>query len=82
VNEVVLGSNTILIESDNIKEAWVTYNVLSYMATSDPRFSKKAFASFDNLLSRSTLISATGEKERKKFFYRVKEKLNQLKMTY
>jgi hypothetical protein len=52
------------------------------MATSDPRFSKKAFASFDNLLSRSTLISATGEKERKKIFYRVKEKLNQLKMTY
>ena len=79
INEVVLGSNTILIESDHVRESLVTYNVFHYMSTKDSRFCEKSFASFDNLLSRSTLISATGEKERSRFFYQLKEKLYALK---
>ncbi|MCX6314299.1 MAG: helix-turn-helix domain-containing protein [Sphingobacteriales bacterium] len=79
INEVVLGSNTILIESDQHRESLVTYSVLNYMSTKDTRFCDKAFSSFDNLLSRSTPISATGEKERNRFFHRLKERLEALK---
>jgi hypothetical protein len=79
INEVVLGSNTILIESKNNKESLVTYSVLSYMSTKDPRFCEKAFDSFSTLLSRSTLISGTGEKERNRFFLRLKERINALR---
>src|SRR6478735_3184595 len=67
INEVVLGSNTILLELNNNRLAFITYNVLSYLIARDPRFTNKAFESFNNLLSRSTLISATGEKERNRF---------------
>jgi len=80
INEVVLGSNTILIESDKVKESLVTYSVFHYMSTKDPRFCEKAFTSFDNLLSRSSIISGTGEKERNRFFGRLKEKLYALKV--
>jgi len=79
INEVILGSNTILFERDNVKESFVTYTVLNYMSTRDPRFCKKAFASFDNLLSRSTLVSVSGEKERNKLFQRIRERINRLK---
>jgi hypothetical protein len=79
INEVVLGSNTILIESNDNRESWVTYNVLSYMVTKDPRFCTKAFTCFDTLLSKSTLISATGEKERNRLFHRFREKINALR---
>lgn len=79
INEVVLGSNTILIESEQYREALVTYSVLSYMSTRDPRFCEKAFDSFNTLLSRSTLISGTGEKERSRFFLRMKERIKELK---
>lgn len=74
-NEIVLGNNTILIDSENNRECWITYNALSYMVTRDPRFCEKSFSTFDNLLSQSTLLSCTGEKERNKLFMKFKEKI-------
>ncbi len=79
INELVLGSNTIILELDDTIEALITYSVLSYMSAKDPRFCKKIFGHFSSLLNRSTLISTTGEKERRKFFIRMKEKINALK---
>ena len=79
VNEVVLGSNTILAELDNSKLSIITYNVLSYLVTHDPRFSENAFKTFNNLVSRSVLISGAGEKERNRFFRSLKDKVRQLK---
>lgn len=79
VNEVVLGSNTILVQLDSTKLSIITYSVLNYLLTADPRFNENAFKSFNNLVSRSVLISSTGEKERNKFFRSLKEKVRQLK---
>ena len=79
VNEVVLGSNTILLELNNNRLAFITYNVLSYLIARDPRFTNKAFESFNTLLSRSTLISATGEKDRNRFFNAMRDRVNSLK---
>ena len=79
VNEVVLGSNTILLELNSNRLAFITYNVLSYLIAKDPRFTNKVFENFNTLLSRSTLISATGEKERNIFFNSMRDKVNSLK---
>lgn len=79
VNEVVLGSNTILAELDHSRLSIITYSVLSYLLTRDPRFNENAFKSFNNLVSRSVLISGTGERERNKFFRSLKEKVRKLK---
>jgi len=79
VNEVVLGTNTIFVELDGLKHSILTYNVLSYLITKDPRFNAHSFANFHTLVSRSTLISGTGEKERHKFFKYLKDKLQQLR---
>jgi len=37
------------------------------------------FENFNTLLSRSTLISATGEKERNRFFNAMRDRVNSLK---
>jgi hypothetical protein len=79
INEVVMGSNTILAQVDNSKISFIPYNVFSYMVTKDVRFSESVFYVFQNLVSRSTLISGTGEKERNKFFRFLKEKVRDLK---
>lgn len=79
INEVILGSNTILFEWDDLKESFITYSVLNYMSTRDPRFCKKVFSSFDNILARSTIISVSGERDRNKFFQRIKERVNELR---
>lgn len=79
VNEIVIGSNTILAEVDNNKLSFIPYNVFSYMLTADKRFNDSVFNGFHTLKSRSTLISGTGEKERNRFFNSLLEKVNGLR---
>jgi hypothetical protein len=79
VNELILGNNNILIRLDTLRLSMVTYNVLNYLITRDNRFAVKAFANFTTLLSRSTLISKTGEKDRNRFFNTLRDKVNVLR---
>lgn len=79
INEVILGNNTIMLELDSTPHCFINYNVLNYLFTKDPRFTTQAFASFRNLLSRSTTISGTGEKFRNKYFQYQFEKLDALR---
>ncbi|MES1216202.1 MAG: helix-turn-helix domain-containing protein [Bacteroidota bacterium] len=79
VNEVVLGNNSIMGELNGNRISFVTYNVFDFMATKDPRFTDIVFTNFYTLLSRSSLISETGEKERNRFFGNIKRKIQELK---
>lgn len=75
INEIILGNNSILVEMDNAKVAFINHIVLKYISTSDKRFTEKAFDNFKNLISRSILISTTGEKDRTKFFKTLRERV-------
>lgn len=79
VNELILGNNTMLLDLDNKKLSMITYSVFHYLFTTDPRFSAKAGETFNTLISRSALISKTGEKDRKRFFNTLHDKVNGLK---
>jgi hypothetical protein len=79
INEVVIGSNTILAQLDDRKISFIPYNIFSYMLTKDARFNESSFNVFNTLVSRSTLISGTGEKERNKFFRTLREKVKELR---
>jgi hypothetical protein len=79
VNELILGNNDILLELDGQKVAIITYNVLNYLITRDERFTEKAFKNFNVLLSRATLISGTGEKERNRFFNGLRERVRAMR---
>jgi hypothetical protein len=79
VNEVILFSNTFLLNLDGEKMSIINYNVLDYMLTRDKRFSKKLLDGFNTLINSSTLISGTGEKERNKFFRIQREKITHLR---
>jgi hypothetical protein len=79
VNELILGNNTMVINLDGKNLTMVTYSVYQYLFTKDPRFSDNVIGSFNTLLSRSTLISKTGEKDRNRFFNAIREKINGLR---
>lgn len=78
LNEVLLGNNTFILELDDQPLSIITYNALNYLITKDARFNKKLLHGFNTLVSRSTLISGTGEKERNRFFRAQREKVAQL----
>jgi hypothetical protein len=79
VNELILGNNTILLNLDGKRISMITYSVLHYLITKDDRFAAKAFETFQTLLSRSALVSRSGEKERNRFFNTLREKVNKLR---
>lgn len=79
VNELILGNNTVLLKLDDQQMSMVTYSVFNYISTRDERFTAKAFGTFNTLLSRSTLISRSGEKERIRFFNTLRDKVNDLR---
>jgi BetR domain len=79
VNEVVIGNNTIMLELDGTRLSTITYSVFGYLMTKDARFNQNVFNSFKTVLSRSTLISGTGERERNKFFRSLRERVQQLR---
>lgn len=74
INELIIGNNTVMVQLNQLKIVFISYNILHTMHTSDTRFTEKAFQNFDMLASRSTLISGTGERDRSRFFQLLKDK--------
>ncbi|TMI83911.1 MAG: hypothetical protein E6H10_07020 [Bacteroidetes bacterium] len=68
VNELILGNNTYILQLNGKTTTFINYAVLKYISTQDVRFCDNIFRSFQNLVSRSTLISNVGEKDRNAFF--------------
>jgi hypothetical protein len=75
VNELILGDNTILTVLGDRKITYINHSVLNYLVTSDPGFCEYTYQNIRNLIKRSTLISEVGEKERKRFFNMIREKI-------
>jgi len=67
-NRVVLGDNTILVTTDNIKTVYLNYDVLNYMVTRDENFSSQCYEDLQNMMRKATVISRTSEKQRNIFF--------------
>jgi len=67
-NRVILGDNTILVTTDNVRTAYLNYDVLNYMLTRDETFCAQCNEDLHNLMRRATVISQTSEKQRNIFF--------------
>ena len=67
-NRVILGDNTILINTDGTRSAFLNYDVLNYMSTRDETFCSQCYEDISRLMRKSTLISQTSEKQRNIFF--------------
>ena len=75
VNELVLGDNTVIAELGETRVTYLNHGVLYFVVTQDERFNKVAFEHMENLIKRSTMISTIGEKERIRFFNRLRDNI-------
>jgi hypothetical protein len=74
-NDLVLGDNTVLAEMDGRKITILNHSVINFINTSDERFNMYMFDTMQNLIKRSTQLSNVGEKERYRFFNRIRDKM-------
>ncbi|MDX5339274.1 MAG: hypothetical protein LPK25_09610 [Cyclobacteriaceae bacterium] len=76
LNEIVLGDNTFMAEIGPNKITYLNHSVLYFVGSTDQKFNEAMFDNLENLMKKSTLISGTGEKERKQFFNKLRKKVH------
>ncbi len=79
INELIIGNNTFVFSLDGQKIAMMAHSAINYVSTRDKRFADKTDIYFNTLISRSTLISKTGERERNRFFNTIRDKVSALR---
>ncbi|MFI5203764.1 MAG: hypothetical protein ACHQF2_04645, partial [Flavobacteriales bacterium] len=66
-SEVMIGNTSVLVETGNIKSAYVSYNTFSSIDTQDEAFCHEVEQWVNNLIQKSLLLSGQGERHRGKF---------------
>jgi plasmid maintenance system antidote protein VapI len=67
-NRVTLGDNTVVAVTDLFKTVFLNYDVMNYMITRDKNFCEDTYTEIQSLIKRSTMLSASSEKQRNIFF--------------
>ena len=75
VNEFILGDNSNLAILNESKVVYINHSVLNIIMTKDPVFTEYIYQHVQNIIRKSTLMSYVGEKERRKFFNGMREKI-------
>ena len=75
LNEIVLGDNTFMAELGDTKITYLNHSVMYFIGSVDKKFNDAMFKNLENLMKRSSLISVTGEKERRQFFNKLRKKV-------
>ncbi|MDN5203510.1 hypothetical protein QQ008_19135 [Fulvivirgaceae bacterium BMA10] len=77
-NEITISDNTIFFIMDDTRITHITHNLMNILTTTNERFSDQTERYLKQILRKSSLISSVSEKERNKFFLKMKEKITQL----
>lgn len=78
-NEVLMSDNTVFAMAGEKRLAYLNYNTLSLLITQHEYFCAKTEDYLNSLIKHSTLISATAEKERIKFFSKLTNRIEEFK---
>ena len=80
-NEIIIMENSILVQLDGTKAAFLVHNVLNFIITRDVRFCENMHATIQNLIRKSTLISKVSERERSRFFKYLRQRISSRKQN-
>ncbi len=67
-NEVTLSNNTIILESEGKRHAYLVQNAVDFLRTDNADFCERTMAWMNNITRKSVMISSHAEKFRQKFF--------------
>lgn len=79
MSEIMIGNNSIIVDLNGNKSAYLSNNTFNMMSTTTPDFVAENEKWVDNLLRKSIQISAVSEKQRNRFFNVMFDKVKQLK---
>lgn len=74
-NEILIADTTLLFKMGDKRVTFITYNTMNILTTSEERFCAQMESYLTNVMNKSVLISASGERERNKLFNKILEPL-------
>jgi hypothetical protein len=74
-NEVLIGNNTVIVKNEHALQTYISENILTTIVVDQKDFCRHSFDTFLNITKKSTIISGTSEKNRKKFFRNIKAEI-------
>jgi hypothetical protein len=81
-NQVVIGDNTILVQTDGRKTVYINYDVLNYISTTNEKFCNDTYEKMQNLIRHATILSNVSEKQRRMFFNGLLKKIPHYKTVF
>ena len=78
-NELIMGDNTALVELGDMKVTFLNHSFMHLIGTRDETFNNAMFNYMNNIMHKSTLISASNERERVRFFNRLRAEIHRAK---
>ena len=78
-NELVLGNNSLLAEIGDMKVTFLNHHFMHFIATKDEAFNNTMLHNIQSLIQKSTLISVSDERERVKFFNKLRNEIHRRK---
>lgn len=82
ISDVMIGTNSILAKTEHLSSSYISYSTFNFMSTSNIGFNAQNEQWMNNLMSRSTLISAVSEKQRNQFFKCIFKQISALKSYF
>lgn len=76
-NELLIGDNTVLFKMGEKRVTFILANNFDLLATSQEFFCRQTESHINNIISRSTLLSNHAQKERVKFFNKVRDRVEE-----
>jgi hypothetical protein len=77
-NDIILADNVVLVRAGDTVTSIITGNAINLMATHNQEFYDYNYAWGKNLLSKSVLISGSAEKERNRFYLKLREQVEKV----
>lgn len=78
-NELILGDNSLLAELGDMRVTFINHSILHFIGTRDISFNSAIFNNLTNLMQKSRLISKSDERERIRFFNRLRVEIDRRK---
>jgi hypothetical protein len=75
-NEITLSENVVLLKLENSNRVHIGHNVMNILTTNDEAFYQDSLHFIEKVMKNSTLISFSAEKERKRYFNILYNKIN------
>ena len=74
-NEILIPDNTIFAKFNDQRVVYINYNTMDLLTTQQESFCEKTEVYMNTLIKNSSLISVMAEKERNRFFNKIKAKI-------